>query len=696
MIVDFYERLSVRFSKINNWRLVLFCTVTLVCLLIIGLPISLRPSPFALKIGDVSFQDIRSPRPFSYTSQILTNQALEAAEKSVAPVFLPADPQVARKQFENLNNVIETIGSIRLEKGSSVDQKIQQLKSIPDLKLDQDTSRYCISINETKWAQIKSESFLVFEQIIRSPINNDQLENVKKDIPNHIGYSFSEKDVNLISQLISPFITVNSVYSNEKTNEAVQAARAKVSPVIRSYSAGEMIVFSGQVITPLIYEALQTLGLVQQKDEPLEILSAGLLIVISFMIPVLYLRQVKKPIGEDPAALILISMLLILFLLTAKLVVSNHAILPFLFPIAAFGLLISSLYDYESGIIGLIPLSILVSYILTNNLELLIYYLLTGTIAIFILGKGRRLITFFLTGITIGIVGSIVIIVFRLISGLVDFEEVLTMIGIAFLNGLATISLTLLLQYYSASLLGKTTALQLMDLSRPDHPLLQYLLLHAPGTYQHSIQTANLAEQAARAVKADPLLVRVGSLYHDIGKTRNPSFFIENQDRGELDSHGKMDPLESARIIIRHVNDGIALAKRNNLPPQIINFINEHHGDTVTRYQYAQFIKSSASREKRIDKKMFSYPGHAPRTRETAILMLADGCEARARAEKPKSEKEIRRLVEETIRYYIQEHQLDNVNLTLKDINLIENTFIYTLVNQSHERIPYPEIKLNR
>lgn len=396
--------------------------------------------------------------------------------------------------------------------------------------------------------------------------------------------------------------------------------------------------------------------------------------------------------SEDAPALILISILFLLFLLTAKLVISNHAVLPYLFPIAAFGLVISSLFDYEMGIVSFVPICVLVCYILSINLELVIYYLFIGIVSIFFLGKGRRLTTFFITGLAIGMVGSLIIVIFRLTSGLIDIKEIITMSGVAFLNGLGSISLVLLLQNIAAVLLGKTTALQLMELSRSDHPLLQYLLLKAPGTYQHSIQTANLAEQAARIVRADPLQARVGALYHDIGKSKNPTFFIENQDRGDMDLHKDMDPQESAHIIIRHVIDGVNLAKKYGLPPQIINFITEHHGNTITRFQYQQMQKMHLSTNKGYGKKRFAYPGPPPRTRETAILMLADGCEARAKAEIPKSEPEIRKLVKETIDYYIQENQLDQVNLTFRDIKLVEDSFVYSLANFAHKRIIYPAL----
>ena len=696
MIVDSFEKMSKHFSKYKNWRIILFAFLCISSVIIIGLPISLRSSPYALKVGDVTFQDIRAPRSFSYTSEFLTNQARDVAEKSVQPVFIPADPLDARRQFENLKQSIDVIEEIRLMDDLNLDQKVQRLINDPALSLDNDTARYCISITNPKWMQIKNESYRVFELIIRNQINSDQLENVKNNIPNFIGYAFSEKDVQLISYLISPFITVNSVYSNEKTNEAVQAAREKVTPVVRSYTTGEMIVFSGQVITPIIYETLQYLGLVQQRDEPLDLLSAAFLVIGSLLVPALYLRQARKPVSDDVSALILVSILFVIFLLVAKLVITNHTVLPFLFPIAAFGLVISSLFDYELGVVGFIPLCILVSYLLSNNLELVVYYLLTATISIFILGKGRRLITFFMTGMGIGIFGSSVILVFRLTSGFINIEEIITLVGIAFLNGLGTISITLLLQNYTAALLGRTTALQLMDLSRPDHPLLQLLLLKSPGTYQHSIQAANLAEQAARAVRADPLLARVGALYHDIGKTSNPEFFIENQERGEIDAHEDMDPRESANIIIRHVKDGMALAKKYGLPPQIINFITEHHGNTIARFQYMQMLNQKDSQKRKIDRKKFTYPGQPPRTRETAILMLVDGCEARARAEKPRTESALRKMVKETIEYYVREQQLDNVNLTLRDLKLIEDSFVYTLSNVSHKRIQYPDFKTKK
>ena len=217
--------------------------------------------------------------------------------------------------------------------------------------------------------------------------------------------------------------------------------------------------------------------------------------------------------------------------------------------------------------------------------------------------------------------------------------------GTAFLNGIASASLTLLLQFLFSQILGIATVLQLMEISRPDYPLLQFLLRNAPGTYQHSLQVANLAEQAAETIGADALLSRVGALYHDVGKSTNASFFIENQVPGNFDSHDDLDPTKSAETIIQHVSDGLQLTRKYRLPPRIRDFISEHHGTLITRYQFTRAVEAAGNNPDLVDPEQFRYPGPAPRSRETALLMLADGCEARARAELPKDDVELRKLI---------------------------------------------------
>jgi putative nucleotidyltransferase with HDIG domain len=249
----------------------------------------------------------------------------------------------------------------------------------------------------------------------------------------------------------------------------------------------------------------------------------------------------------------------------------------------------------------------------------------------------------------------------------------------------------LLLQYFLAQTLGLTTALQLIEISRPDFPLLQFFLRNAPGTYQHSLQVANLAEQAAEAIGADALQTRVGALFHDVGKAMNPMFFVENQPQDQVNTHEDLAPEESARAIISHVNDGILLARKHRLPRRIDDFILEHHGSMITRYQYNQAVEAAGGDASKVDKEQFRYPGPSPRSRETALLMLSDGSEARARAERPQDEEAIRNIVRSTIEVAQKQGQLDNTQLTLRDLSVITEVFVNILRGTHHPRISYPK-----
>jgi hypothetical protein len=203
---------------------------------------------------------------------------------------------------------------------------------------------------------------------------------------------------------------------------------------------------------------------------------------------------------------------------------------------------------------------------------------------------------------------------------------------------------------------------------------------------------ANLAEQAAEAIGADPLLTRVGAIYHDAGKASNPSFFVENQMAG-INPHDSLDPITSTSIIHRHVTDGVELGKKYRLPRRLQDFILEHHGTLITRYQYARAVQAVEDDESKVDIELFRYPGPRPKSRETALLMLADICEARVRANPPKDEHALREMIQQAFDYVHQQHQLDDTRLSIKDLNLAAESFFHTLRNMYHPRIPYPELK---
>jgi putative nucleotidyltransferase with HDIG domain len=288
--------------------------------------------------------------------------------------------------------------------------------------------------------------------------------------------------------------------------------------------------------------------------------------------------------------------------------------------------------------------------------------------------------------------GTLVVLGFRLPETTLDWSGIATLTGAVLLNAFASAILTAILQFVLAQFLGLTTALQLVEISRPDHPLLQFILRNAPGTYQHSLQVANLAEQAAERIGADALLTRIGALYHDAGKALEPFYFIENQLPDSPNPHNRLDPVDSSAIIIRHISDGMILAQKYRLPRRIRDFIREHHGTMLARYQYAKAVEAAGGDASLVPQDQFLYPGPRPQSRETAILMLADGSEARVRAERPKDEEAMRVVIKSVIENRLAAGQLDDTDLTLKDLDEIADSFASTLRGIYHPRLEYPQL----
>jgi putative nucleotidyltransferase with HDIG domain len=416
------------------------------------------------------------------------------------------------------------------------------------------------------------------------------------------------------------------------------------------------------------------------------------LTIITVAIFVFYYRRNAQLFSGNAGLrrLTLLVILFLLFLLIARVFIPGHAVIPYVYPVMGYALTISALFSIELAIVTVIPLAYLIPYGLPEVQILTLYYLLASLFGVFVLRKAQRLTSFFWAGAAIAISGALVSIVFRITEPTADWIGMATLVLAAIINGIASASIALLFHYYLAPLLGKTTRLQLIELSRPDHPLQQLLLRNAPGTYQHSLQLANLVEQAADAIGADAMLARVGALYHDIGKLLNPFFFIENQPQGNIDPHNDLDPETSASTIIKHVTDGLELGRKYHLPKQLLDFIAQHHGTTLTRYQYGRALEKVGMNKDNVDINKFRYPGPRPSSREIALLMLADTCEARMRAERPKDEAGLQEMIKSAVKDKLELGELDDTQLTLKDLDVIINSFTSTLRGVYHPRIEYP------
>jgi putative nucleotidyltransferase with HDIG domain len=336
--------------------------------------------------------------------------------------------------------------------------------------------------------------------------------------------------------------------------------------------------------------------------------------------------------------------------------------------------------------------SAVVGFMADGSLELTIYALVGGLIASLSLSKLEKLNAFLWAGVFVALANLAVILVFRLPKRDYDTVQLLTLAGFSFLNGGLSASLTLAGFYLLGTLFDITTSLQLMELARPTHPLLRELLLKAPGTYHHSILVSNMAEEAAGRIGADPLLARVGAYYHDVGKIARPYFFVDNQVEG-VNVHERLDPRTSAQIVISHVKDGLELAKKYRLPSKVRDFIPQHQGTALATYFYHQAREIEGDE---VNQEDFRYPGPKPQTKETAIVMLADSCEAAVRGERPDSREGIEELVHKIIDGKVLDGQLDECDLTLHDLHEIRSAFVSILQGVFHPRIKYPEETENR
>jgi len=656
------------------------------------LPQSLSQTSYPMEIGDAATEDILAPYSLTFESEVLTEEARQEAASSIDPIYLPPDPSIGRRQVENLRTILYYISIIRQDEYASQEERIEDIQAIGGLKLSEDMIKAILNLNETRWDDIQTEATDVLEQIMRNTIRESDIYSETRNIASLIDFSFPEEQANIVVELVKPFIVPNSLYSEEQTETTITKARQSVDPVIRSFIAGETIVRRGQIIRETDWEALQRYGLIQPNDRVKDIIGAGTLTILICIIVGLFFTYQQENVSYSIKALLLISVTFLLFLSIARYIIIDRTILPYVYPLAAFGLTLFIIFNFEIAAFFSVILGIMTAYGMSKGFDLTIFYILPTILGILVLGKARRISVFLVSGITIGVAGIGIILGYRLPDSMTDWIGIATLSSASLINGVGAAALTLLLQFIFSHILGTTTALQLLDVSRPDHPLLQKLLRNAPGTYQHSLQVANLAEQAAEAIGADSLLVRVGAIFHDCGKAKNPQFFIENQVQEEINPHDDIDPIISSETIINHVKDGVEMAKKYNLPERIIDFIREHHGTMYTQYQYAQAVKDADDPES-VDKEKFTYPGPRPQSRETALLMLADGTEARARAEVPKDEEELRSLIDTVFDFYEQNQQLDDTNLTLKDLEVVKNSFFRTLMGSYHPRVRYPALE---
>jgi putative nucleotidyltransferase with HDIG domain len=640
--------------------------------------------------GNVASQDIMSPYAVSYQSQVLTEQKQQEAAANVEPIYTPPNSNIARQQLNQLRDALDFIESVRVDQFASEEQKYNDLAALEGIFISRETADQLLTLSDVRWQTVRQEAVVALEQVMRSPIQETDLEDVRQQLPALVSLSLTEDQANLVVELASAFVAPNSFFDEEKTEAAKEEAVDNVPVVTRRIIAGETIVRRGEIVQAADIEALQEIGLLTSFSGWQNQAGSLAVVVLSAVLIILYFLSYPQLLSNSKRMILLIVLFLV-FLGISRYVNPGHLVIPYLFPMAAYSLLVAALVDRRTALFTTIPLAILAAYGMSFALDLTLYYSLGGVMGLLILRRPQRLSAYVSVAGIISVSGAVILVAYRIIDPATDITGLATLIGASVFNGIASAGLTILLEYALAPLLDLTTTLQLVELSRPDHPLLQRLLREIPGTYQHTLQVANLVEQAAERIHANSMLARVGALYHDIGKMQNPQFFIENQGSTQINTHDDMDPEESAASIIDHVNYGLELAKKYRLPRRIRDFIPEHHGTLLARYQYGKALELANGDESKVDTSKFRYPGPRPQSVETALLMLADGCEAYVRSQSPETDEELRKLIKTMIDRRIETGQLDNTEITLKDLKVIVDSFTATLKGTYHARVDYPE-----
>jgi putative nucleotidyltransferase with HDIG domain len=659
---------------------------------IVAVPLVFADNTVRLAAGQSATQDILAPGPIEFVSDVLTERARAEAAAAVADIYQPPDMQLARQQVLLLRDILDFISNVRADSLATSAQQQADLIAIRDLPITGSLSGAILGFSETQWAAVQAEALTVLEQMMRRSIRPDQLEDLRRAVPAQVSVELSDAQAGVVVELVKGLLIPNSLFDEAATEAAREEARQKTPAVQVKVVAGQAIVVRGQVVTEEELEILRQFGLLRTERNWRDFASVALAVIITGVLLILYLQKFNREISQSPKHVFLLGLLFNLFLGGAVLMVPGNVVLPFLFPAAALSMLLTVVAGPHLAVTVSVAMAALVGYISGNRLELTIYTAMGALISALTLGRAERVNQFFWAGLAGALANAGIVLVFRINDPGTDSYGLAQLLTASILNGGVSASLTLVGFFLLGSLFDITTSLQLIELARPDHPLLQFILRNAPGTYQHSLQVANLAEQAAERVGANAMLIRVGALYHDCGKALHPQYFVENQLDG-VNIHETLDPYASAEIIIGHIHDGMAMVRRHRLPSRIRAFVNEHHGTLKTSFQYKRALEAAGGDPAKVDESKFRYPGPRPQSKETALMMLADGCEAKARSDRPRTVEDIDRIVKAVIDDRVAKGQLDDTRLTLRDLQLIRESFVNTLKGMFHPRLQYPEEK---
>ncbi len=643
----------------------------------------------------ISQKDIYAQKTLTVIDTRRTELLKKEAAGKVEPILTPTEDNFVRINFNTLQNAIE---NIRLEDipDSQKREKLEVFFDLPNSRKDF-VLDFLLKSDYESLNEAFAKAGQTLEKVLEVGITeSDFAENdVEKIIKQNLVRDISKRQISIITALLEQVIVPNLVVDEFATNIARQNAQSTVKPYEMKFQKGDLIVYKGEPVTKLKRDALRQAGYnVYELNFP-GLLAMYIIVALGTLIYLSYMKFFEKEFLE-PRYLSVSASLSTLLVVIAMLLPSGAS--PYILPLPAYvftlAIFTSPRIAFVAGTVLLTVLTIGFQY---NSPFLCTFILLTviSTIAISKIRYSKRM-DLLKVGFFVSVAGVLLAVsIFLLEKCLIDVSSYLILKNIICLmiNGVLSSIIVLGTLPLFESMFKIITPYGLSELGDANQPLLRRLQFDAPGTYHHSLMVANLCEAAAEAIGANPVLARVGSLYHDIGKLKRPLFFVENQSYFKIENpHNNFTPRISKMIITAHPKDGLELAKEYSLPQVIQNFITQHHGQGLASYFYNQAIKEEGVEN--VKEEQFRYTGPKPNTKETAILMLADAVESAVRSLDNPTQEEMEAVIDKIIMERITDGQLSDSPLTLLDIKIIAATFNRILRGMKHNRIKYQDDEL--
>lgn len=666
---------------------------------------NVKPNTFDVKLFNIADQTIYAP--ITVVDEEMTKKKQEEAVASVEDQYV-LNKEYADNSISMVESIFDSIIEISqsnledTEETISEEEKLNQLQealaSEGYEKIPKDALTILMQANTSELNLAKGSVVTAVNTIMSEPITVEKVTEARAKVREELQYvNLSNNLIEAAAKIGEIAIIPNYTFDVEATEEKRRQAMEEVQDV--QIKQGQIIVEEGQLIDREVYRKLELLGLLDNKYTFQPFIGLTLLILLMVALIAYYIEKEKSFYISKQQTLLLYTIIFSITLLIMKMISLfqkmdyNHIgfIVPVSMGVMLIKLLINGRIAFISSLIFAICGSLIFNDDIASSFHFIIglYYLCSCIAAVLFLGGHNVRSKILQAGIFVSFVNIIVITAVIFIqNGNTTNLEIGSYFVMAAVSGVVSSVLTIGFMPFFESGFGILSTMKMIELSNPNHPLLRKILTDAPGTYHHSVMVANLAESACEAIGANGFLARVGSYYHDIGKTRRPHYFIENQMNME-NPHNKLSAQLSKNIIISHTTEGAEMLRKHKMPKEFIDIAEQHHGTSLLKYFYHKATENS---EQEVLEEEFRYPGPKPQTREVAVIMIADSVEAAVRSLKNPTPDKIEKLVNSIIKDKIQDGQFDECDITFKELDIVAKSLCETLKGIFHSRIEYPEL----